>query len=418
MEWPDDAFADGRRLGDYTDGGRRGSPAVAGGLPFDPIAIQDNHMNSLAADLVIDANFPGGNIIVDSIDGDTVRLRQDRRTTTEWWFYWLFRIQGTAGRTIRFEFTDGDVITAAGPCYSAEGDAWRWLGRSVVVGNSFSHTFGADEHVAYFSMGIPYVGRQLDAFLAGHPSIGRRVLTRTEGGRDAELLELHSKRREHVVFLSARTHACEAVASYAHEGMLEFWLNDASGEGAFLRDRVDLLVVPFVDKDGVEVGDQGKLRSPHDHNRDFIDTPLYATTRAIRTEVHRHADRLVAALDLHCPWIRGHRNEDAYFVGPVPPGDQAVIQLAKLLEQSQRGEIPLRADTFLPHGVAWTKGLGHTLASDIRRTTSVRFAATFEIPYGLSSGVTMTVPRARALGGDLARAIAVYLQANATRHSP
>ena len=35
----------------------------------------------------IDCDFPGGNILVDRIEGDQVFLQQDIRDTTEWWFY-------------------------------------------------------------------------------------------------------------------------------------------------------------------------------------------------------------------------------------------------------------------------------------------------------------------------------------------
>ena len=51
----------------------------------------------------IDADHEGGNVIVERIDGDTVRLRQDLRDTQGWWFYWSFRVRGAAGRKVTFE---------------------------------------------------------------------------------------------------------------------------------------------------------------------------------------------------------------------------------------------------------------------------------------------------------------------------
>ena len=38
--------------------------------------------------------YPGGNIVVDSIDKEVVRLQTDLRDTAGWWFYWNFRIRG------------------------------------------------------------------------------------------------------------------------------------------------------------------------------------------------------------------------------------------------------------------------------------------------------------------------------------
>ena len=38
----------------------------------------------------IDDRFPGGNIVVERIDGDEVHLRPDLRDTEGWWFYGTF----------------------------------------------------------------------------------------------------------------------------------------------------------------------------------------------------------------------------------------------------------------------------------------------------------------------------------------
>ena len=49
----------------------------------------------------IDTEIPAGNAIVNSIEGDTVSIRQDLRDTKGEWFYWAFRVKGAAGRTVR-----------------------------------------------------------------------------------------------------------------------------------------------------------------------------------------------------------------------------------------------------------------------------------------------------------------------------
>ena len=58
-----------------------------------------------ASSVQIDANFPGGNIVVERMEGDTVFLHQDLRETAGDWFYWCFRVRGAAGRTLQFQFT-------------------------------------------------------------------------------------------------------------------------------------------------------------------------------------------------------------------------------------------------------------------------------------------------------------------------
>ena len=56
--------------------------------------------------VTVDANLPAGNVVVEGISGDTVRLRQDLRDTAGEWFYWAFRVTGAAGRTLTFDFTN------------------------------------------------------------------------------------------------------------------------------------------------------------------------------------------------------------------------------------------------------------------------------------------------------------------------
>lgn len=51
-----------------------------------------------SAEAVIEADFPGGNILFDRIDGDDVYLRQDPRDTPDFWFYWYFRVRQAASR--------------------------------------------------------------------------------------------------------------------------------------------------------------------------------------------------------------------------------------------------------------------------------------------------------------------------------
>ena len=85
------------------------------------------------------AIFPGGNIVIDRVDGDTVYLHQDLRDTEVFWFYWCFRVRGAGQRTLTFVFTQGDVIGTRGPAVSLDaGRTWGWLGSEAV----FSHHRG------------------------------------------------------------------------------------------------------------------------------------------------------------------------------------------------------------------------------------------------------------------------------------
>ena len=74
--------------------------------------------------VTVDANLPAGNVVVEGISGDTVRLRQDLRDTSGEWFYWAFRVTGAAGRTLTFDFTNkkgGGPVGVRGPVVSTDG---------------------------------------------------------------------------------------------------------------------------------------------------------------------------------------------------------------------------------------------------------------------------------------------------------
>ena len=71
----------------------------------------------------VDAELPAGNIAVDGIEGDVVKLRQDLRDSGMW-FYWAFRVRGAAGRTVTFDFTEktwGGPVGVRGPVVSTDG---------------------------------------------------------------------------------------------------------------------------------------------------------------------------------------------------------------------------------------------------------------------------------------------------------
>ncbi|MFA6244147.1 MAG: M14 family zinc carboxypeptidase, partial [Candidatus Hydrogenedentales bacterium] len=288
------------------------------------VAVQVLGVGSQASEtgsFVIDTKYPGGNIVIERVERDTLYLSPDLRDTEGWWFYWNFRVSGAAGRTLTFRFSDKNPIGVHGPAVSTDGGAtWSWLGADKVKGPSFSYSFPADNGSVWFSFTIPYQKADLGKFLAAHSNSSVLVtesLCKSAKGRDVELLRagrLDGEPKFRMV-LTARHHACETMASFALEGFLDAVLAE-DDDGYWFRRNVEILAVPFVDKDGVEDGDQGKNRRPRDHNRDYIGPSVHPEVAALRTRVRNWSDgKLRMALDLHCPYIRGEHNEDIYIVG-------------------------------------------------------------------------------------------------------
>jgi len=376
-------------------------------------------MMNMDKEIRIDADFPGGNIVLDDIQEDTVFLHQDLRDTTTDWFYWCFRVSGGEGRTLAFHFTSGDVIGARGPAVSLDqGVTWRWLGRETEEPR-FTYTFPDDRKEIRFSFGMPYQESTLNAFLqthSGHPNLLLEEHCKTKKGRSVERLLAGCVNSEpkHRVLITARHHCCEMMANYALEGILDSALGECE-TGKWFRDNVAICAIPFMDKDGVEDGDQGKNRNPYDHNRDYDGDSIYQSVYALRKFAPTWSyGKLQIAMDLHCPHIRGDTNEKIYLVGS-PDADiwNEQIRFSQFLESVVSGYLPFSADDIISYGQGWnTDPEGETrpsFANWAGNIPGVLLASTIEIPYATAKGAEVNQQTSREFGRDLARAIQRYL---------
>ena len=196
------------------------------------------------------------------------------------------------------------------------------------------------------------------------------------------------------------------------EGVLRHVLTDAD-----FRRRIAVLAVPFVDKDGVEDGDQGKSRMPRDHGRDYDGKPIYPETAAVWKLIGEKKPFLV--IDLHSPWISGQHNEKPYLVENRHARFAAELKkFAGMLEREAPACAPFAASDTVHWGTAWNtdanfapgvgSGGGLNLATACGALPFVRFASTLEIPFANFGDKTMTRREFLAFGDALARAILRY----------
>ncbi len=205
---------------------------------------------------------------------------------------------------------------------------WQWLGVDCVKresdGDTFSYQYdGSYPNNPIFCCVMQYQEVHLQQFLLRHNEsrcLHTEVLDYTRKGRPVELLKIEAPAEpgttdlpRKTIFLTSRHHCGETMATYALEGILDAALED-SKLGRAIRRHLVIYAVPFVDKDGVVDGDQGKNRRPHDHARDYGDAPIYPEIRSIMQLLNQIRPELV--MDLHCPWLySGPTNERIYFVG-------------------------------------------------------------------------------------------------------
>ena len=379
---------------------------------------------TLSAEIVIDTNLPAGNGKINRREGNTFYFQNEMRDSNGWWFFWNFRVRGAEGKTLKFISTSGEMISTRGPCVSLDkGATWAYTEKNFTP-NAFTYTFPKDVKDVWLCMTYPYGEREWNAFLGKYPetnsSLEKGVLCRSRKGRNVELVKVGCLKGtpKYKIFLTCRHHCAETTASFVLEGILSEILSD-SETGKWFQDQVQVVALPFVDKDGVFDGDQGKNRRPHDHCRDYNEDrpqvyPEISTIMKKLPEWSKGKPDIV--MDIHSPWIRGLYNEFVYQVG-IPHKGFAVQQqrIGTLLEQVHKGGTHYRQKNDLPFGRAWNTGKnygqGNTLvlwAKD--RFPQAKLVTSWEIPFASANdGVTLTPDNLRHLGRDMAKVFRLFL---------
>ena len=362
----------------------------------------------MAGDVTIGTDFPGGNALVERIDGVNVRLAPDLRGGKPW-FYWCFDAESAKPGRVTFSFAKPSMIGVQGPAVSMDGGrSWRWLGdehvESTKEGSQFSYEFREARQRVRFAVAIPYLQNDLDDFMAkqvANPHLTKSELAKTRKGTTVDLLRI-GKPGQGVqsMMVTARHHACESMASYVLEGFLAEAMSDSVAARAF-RERYVLYAVPIVDKDGVQAGDQGKNRSPHDHNRDYGAEPLYPEIRAIQDLADEKDIRF--AIDFHCPALRGDIHEAFHFLGLGLPHVRENLQewiswIKEERPQEVMAPLDFLVDSKKPNAVD-RRINSHYMATRPRAI----LAATLEVPY-TQVKPALDPAMARAYGAGLLRA--------------
>lgn len=380
--------------------------------------------------ILVDDTIPAGNIIVESVADDVVKLRQDMRDSQNW-FYWAFRVRGAEGRTVRFDFTDpyadGPVSCRGSAVTRDGGKTWAYAAEGHASSSNFVYTFAADEKETWFYQTFQYYPHQWEAFLARHADkrgkfFEASVLCKSRKGRDVPkaVFGRIDGQAKYRVWLSSRTHCGEAPATYVIEG----WLARVFGDdalGAWLRENVEFMVVPFVDYDGVVDGDQGKGRKPHDHNRDYV-AFLYPESRAIVDWITTRAKgKIDVFVDCHSPWVRNEYNEKMYQTHHADQWNTAAkIRWGRLLEKHQTGSMAYSISNDYPWGFGWNApkntasrpgqqpllGLGGWAGKNL---TNLLINTTYEVPFANASGHTVTPQSCREIGAASAAVLKDFL---------
>src|SRR5690606_12936936 len=88
-------------------------------------------VNAQQAAITINKDFPGGNVLVEGIEGNTVNIAPDLGTSPPW-FYWYFEATVQTPGRVNFVLPEPNaagIISRQGPAVSTDGgETWTWLG--------------------------------------------------------------------------------------------------------------------------------------------------------------------------------------------------------------------------------------------------------------------------------------------------
>ncbi|TVQ00428.1 MAG: zinc carboxypeptidase [Planctomycetaceae bacterium] len=273
--------------------------------------------------LTVSADFPGGSAEVLVIDVDSeiasIEVRPKLRYDRGWPCWWYFRVDGAvAGQrlnvTVRANqepFREGRTLSPAWAlprraAISSDNVHWSQTDPGEAQRDRITYPVLAPATTFWLAWGPPFQSAHADELLA---LIAAKVepatpfeLARTREGRAVNGIRLGNPDAGDVVWIQARQHAWESGSSWVAEGFVR-WVACDDPAAVRLRERTQIVFIPIMDVDNVQLGAGGKDATPRDHNRDWCTEPIYPEVAAAQVLIGQLIDagRLRVFLDLHNP---------------------------------------------------------------------------------------------------------------------
>lgn len=334
----------------------------------------------------IDADFDGGNIVVEDVVGSRARLkiRRDSRASWAQWFH--FVVKGDPGALCELQIVNAAECTYPEgwidyrACVSEDGRTWVRAETLYVSGVlSIRHRLiGASVQVAYFApYGLEAHARLLER---GAAVGGRDQLVQTPDGRSIERLTFG--RGAWRIWLLGRQHPGESMASWWMEGAVSR-LIELTADKADMLDHASISVVPLVNPDGLVRGNLRANAAGRDLNREWADPHRQEAPEiaALLDEMERWGADLV--LDVHGDECVPHVFIDSRPASPDPEVAQRQADGAALFKALLEARSPaFQTAEGYPDDYA-----GDGAAGMCARAVSARFGAigmTLEMPFSRS----------------------------------
>ncbi len=266
------------------------------------------------AQLKVQTDFPGGSGEVVSLDAKTQHLvlNPADHPGRGWRCWWYVRLTGIRPReTVTLDVGNAPWATPDQATFSVdEGETWQHTEMGERDQKRIVYKLKVDTDSVFVAWGPPFVSSDAKALVgkldAGSEEASAFNLCQTRGGRETPAIRIGAEegRDKPLVWIQARQHAWESGSSWVAQGFGEWLVSDAAG-AVWLRRNYEVVLVPVMDIDNVDLGAGGKSQTPHDHNRDWSDEPNWRAVAAAQALIKKAAenDRLAAFVDLHNPAV-------------------------------------------------------------------------------------------------------------------
>ena len=254
----------------------------------------------------ISAGFDSGNIDVQGVEGDTVRLaiRKDHQSDFYQWFH--FRVTGAKGRTLAFEIVNAggsaypDGWPGYHPRWSADRETWRQVADSRYADGVLRFTLPVESDglwIAYFAPYSMERHHDLVARIAARPGVALASLGRTLDGQEIDCLRVGEGPL--AVWLYARQHPGESMAEWWMEGALEMLTDAHDPIARALRRRATFHMVPNMNPDGSRRGHLRTNAAGVNLNREWHAPSLEKSPEVFHARAAMDRTGVDFAMDVH-----------------------------------------------------------------------------------------------------------------------
>jgi len=255
--------------------------------------------------LQIDADFDGGNILVESVGEASAELAIRRDANGPWFQWFYFQVRGAAGQSLRLRIVNAgasaypDGWPGYQACVSLDGETWARTDTSFADG-VLEIRFTAIADRVFFAYFAPYpldCHRRLLARAAAAPGVEARTLGRSVDGRPIDAVSVGWGPKQ--VWLIGRQHSGETMASWWMEGALDRLLDPADPVRRALLDQARVHLVPIVNVDGAARGHLRGNAAGLDLNRQWHGPDLERAPEVAAVLKAMDATGVDLSLDVH-----------------------------------------------------------------------------------------------------------------------